>query len=265
MTRLDKYLHNVLKIESREKAKQEILNGNILINGKVVKKPAYIVEVEDTVEITKISMKFVGRGGDKLSYALDIFNINLVDKIALDIGASTGGFTDCMLQNNVKKVYAVDVGTNQLHKSLINNKKVIVMENTDIRHLYNKDIIEDKISFFTIDVSFISIKKILNSVVDIVGNSCMGVILLKPQFEVGKEFVGKNGIVSNKSYHVKLLKDIYRFLVLNKMEITNIINSPITGKKGNVEYLILLNGNKKKNIQISFENIVNSGFLLRNK
>ena len=126
MTRLDKYLHNVLKIESREKAKQEILNGNILINGKVVKKPAYIVEVEDTVEITKISMKFVGRGGDKLSYALDIFNINLVDKIALDIGASTGGFTDCMLQNNVKKVYAVDVGTNQLHKSLINNKKVIV-------------------------------------------------------------------------------------------------------------------------------------------
>jgi len=265
MTRLDKYLHSILQIESRAKAKREILNGNILVNGKVIKKPAYIVELNDKVEIENISMKYVGRGGEKLSYALDIFNISLVDKIAIDIGASTGGFTDCMLQNNIKKVYAIDVGTSQLHQSLINNKKVIVVENTDIRHLKSKNIINDEISFFTIDVSFISIKKILNSVIDIVKNDCMGVILLKPQFEVGKEFVGKNGIVNKKIYHVKLLKDIYEFLLSNKMEVTNIINSPITGKKGNVEYLIFLNGDKNIKVQLNFEDIVNSGFLLRNK
>jgi 23S rRNA (cytidine1920-2'-O)/16S rRNA (cytidine1409-2'-O)-methyltransferase len=264
MERLDKYVHTQLNVESREKAKAAILAGHVLVNQKIIKKPAFLVAEEDEVKILKLASEFVGRGGDKLLAALTEFKIDLNNKTAIDIGASTGGFTDCMIKNGIKKVYAVDVGREQLHHSLLHHKQVVVMEETDIRSL-SKDDIKDELTFFTIDVSFISIKRIIPSLKQLLGDYTEGIILLKPQFEVGKDNVGKNGIVRSKICHEILLNEMTAHLELSDMTVCGIINSPFTGKRGNVEYLIYINNSRKESHKYDYENIVNQGFLSKGK
>jgi len=264
MDRLDKALYKRNIFESREKAKIEILNSNIEVNGTIIKKPAYLIEENDIIKVLGYSSLFVGRGGEKLKEALTKFKINLNNKIAIDVGASTGGFTDCMLQNNIKKVYAIDVGKDQLHESLRRNDKVIVMENTDIRKISAVEIAEE-IDFFTVDVSFISITKIIKYIKNIINKNATGVILLKPQFEVGKAYVGKNGIVRDKESHIKLLRDINEFLYNNKFYVINIIQSPITGKKGNIEYLLHVNNNINEKTHFNYEFVVKNAFLSMKK
>lgn len=264
MERLDKYLHTKLMVESREKGKAAILAGHVLVNQNIIKKPAFLVAEEDDVKVLKLASEYVGRGGDKLLAALTTFEINLKQKTAIDIGASTGGFTDCMIRNGINKVYAVDVGKEQLHHSLLHHEQVVVMEETDIRSL-SKDDLADEITFFTIDVSFISIKRIIPSLLKLLDEAIEGVILLKPQFEVGRDNVGKNGIVRSKKCHEMLLDDIAAYLKLSDMNVCGIINSPFTGKRGNVEYLIYINNSCKEQYTYDYENIVNRGFLLKGK
>ena len=259
MDRLDKTLFNRNIFESREKAKIEILNKNISVNGKIIKKPAYLVNENDIIKVLGHSLIFVGRGGEKLQKAINIFNIDIKNKVAIDVGASTGGFTDCMLKSGIKKVYSIDVGSNQLHKSLKENEKVIVMENTDIREVDLEKIKED-ILFFTVDISFISVKKVIESIKKIISKNAIGVILLKPQFEVGKKFVGKNGVVRDKKKHKELLIEIHSYLLNMDINVLNITASPITGKKGNIEYLLHVENNSEEKITFNYNDIVENAF-----
>ncbi len=222
---------------SREKAKAMIENGNIAVNGKVITKASFKVDAEASVDVVGEVMPYVSRGGLKLEKAIDVFGINLKNKTAVDMGASTGGFTDCMLQNGISKVYAVDVGSGQLSEKIRENPKVINMENTNIRNMTFGDIGE-KVDFISIDTSFISLKLILPTAFMFLKDDGEIVALVKPQFEAGRTNLGKNGIVKDKKVHISVLKDIYSFVISSGFCPENITVSPITGGDGNIEFLI---------------------------
>ncbi len=241
---------------SREYTKDIILKGYAFVNNKNIKKPSYKVTDNDIITLDeKAKPKYVSRGGFKLEKALKCFNISLVDKICIDIGASTGGFSDCMLQNSAKKIYSIDVGTNQLNDKILNNSKVVSIENMDIRDYQP----EQKADFISVDVSFISLKKIIDKINTLLNENGTLVMLIKPQFEVGRENIDKNGIVKNKNIHIKILQDITEFCKEQNLFIKGLTYSPIKGGKGNIEYLMYLNKYKCDTI-LSFKQVVFEAF-----
>lgn len=228
---------------SREKAKRIIMEGRALIGTMRIEKPGEQIDEDETITIKESKIDYVSRGGLKLEKAIEVFDLNLEDVCAMDIGASTGGFTDVMLRNGAKLVYAIDVGYNQLDYKLRIDSRVVVMEKTNIRYL-DKSLITDEIDFISIDVSFISLKLVLPVAKEVLKENGFIVALIKPQFEVGKDLVGKNGIVRDEKARKDVIEDIFNFSIEIGLSPVNLTYSPIKGAKGNVEFLVLLKNNK---------------------
>ena len=240
--RLDVLLTERNFFDSRARAKAMIMAGKILVDGQKVDKAGTLINVDAQIRILGEEMPFVSRGGLKLQKALDVFKIILSGKIAADVGASTGGFTDCMLQHGAKKVYAIDVGYGQLAWKLRSNVQVVNMERTNIRNVTRKDFL-DKLDFISIDVAFISLEKVLPVVYDLLNDSGEVVALIKPQFEAGREHVGKKGVVKDKKIHAAVIERILNFAAELGFEIRGIDFSPVKGPEGNIEYLSYLEKN----------------------
>ncbi len=243
--RLDIYLVENSLFESREKARVAIKEGNVLVNKQPQLKPSFDI-TEEVVEVVNKN-PYVSRGGYKLEHAINEFNLDFNNKVILDIGASTGGFTDVSLQKNATKVYSVDVGSNQLHQSLLKNPKVISLENTNILDFETSEVFD----YLVMDVSFVSLKVILPDLLRFLNDDNQLVALIKPQYEIGKVKV-KNGIVKDLKLHEKIINDMLEFINNLGLNTLNLTKSPITGKMGNVEYLVLIskNLNNKRTINI---------------
>ncbi|MCM8900881.1 TlyA family RNA methyltransferase [Caldicoprobacter algeriensis] len=234
--RLDVLLVRKNLIESREKAKAAIMAGLVYVCGKKVDKPGTLVRVDEEVIIKGDPIPYVSRGGLKLEKALKTFNISVDGKVFMDVGASTGGFTHCLLLNGAKKVYAIDVGYGQLAWQLRQDQRVVVMERTNIRYV-TADMFDEPIQGATIDVSFISLKLVLPVVKDIVQNGGDIIALIKPQFEAGREKVGKKGIVKDPRVHAEVLLGFIEMCQQLEVTLYDITYSPITGPEGNIEFL----------------------------
>ena len=237
--RLDQYLVQNGLVQSRERAKALIMAGVVFVNQQKVDKAGEMIKEDAVVEVRGHDIGYVSRGGLKLEKAMKCFPLTPNGKVCMDIGASTGGFTDCMLQNGAVKVYAVDVGHGQLDWKLRNDPRVVCMEKTNIRYVTQEDI-EDKINFSSIDVSFISLTKVLGPVKALLADDGQIVCLIKPQFEAGREKVGKKGVVREKSTHLEVIEKVIEFAVSIGFEILNLEYSPIKGPEGNIEYLLYL-------------------------
>lgn len=237
--RLDVLLLEKGYFDSREKAKAVIMSGVVYVNNQKADKAGAQFDENSAVEVRASSLRYVSRGGYKLEKAMEVFPIVLEGKTAMDIGASTGGFTDCMLQNGAKKVYAVDVGYGQLAWKLRSDERVVNLERTNMRYVTQEQIPE-KIDFFSADVAFISLKLILPAARGVCADSAQAVCLIKPQFEAGREFVGKNGVVRDKSVHIRVVEEITEFCLNNGFSVLGLDYSPIKGPQGNIEYLIYL-------------------------
>lgn len=237
--RLDVLLVKRNLAASREKAKAIIMTGNVFVNGQREDKAGSTFKEDALIEVKGNPMKYVSRGGYKLEKAIDLWQVPLQDKICMDVGSSTGGFTDCMLQNGAQKVYAIDVGTNQLAWKLRQDERVISMEKTNIRYVTREDI-ADFIDFFSVDVAFISLKKVLEPVKALLTQEGQGVCLVKPQFEAGREKVGKKGVVRDPKVHREVLEQIMQYVLSIGFEILELSFSPIKGPEGNIEYLLYI-------------------------
>lgn len=238
--RLDILLVRQGLAESREKAKAVIMSGSVYVNGqKEDKAGAMFDETKVMLEVRGNTLKYVSRGGLKLEKALEQFPIALEGKICMDIGASTGGFTDCMLQNGAAKVYAIDVGHGQLAWKLRNDIRVVCMEKTNFRYI-KKENIADEPEFASVDVSFISLDKILTPAFDLLKPQAQMVCLIKPQFEAGREKVGKKGVVREPSIHQEVIETVFAFTLEKGFAILNLDYSPIRGPEGNIEYLMYI-------------------------
>lgn len=236
--RLDVLLVKQGFAESREKAKAIIMSGTVYVNDrKEDKAGAMFDEEKTTIDVRGNTLKYVSRGGLKLEKAVEQFGVSLAGKICMDIGASTGGFTDCMLQNGAVKVYAVDVGYGQLAWKLRNDERVICMEKTNFRYVKSEDI-EDVIDFASVDVSFISLDKILGPAYDLLKPEAQMVCLIKPQFEAGREKVGKKGVVRDPKVHIEVIETVVAFTLAKGFRLLNLDFSPIRGPEGNIEYLM---------------------------
>ena len=242
--RLDLILVEREFFETREKAKREIMAGNVIVNEQVVIKAGTMFKDNDELNIrVKDKLKYVSRGGLKLEKAIKAWDLDFSDKLVLDIGASTGGFTDCALQNGARRVYSVDVGKNQLDWKLRNDEKVVSLEEMHIKDLKEEDIENKKVDFIVIDVSFISLTKVIPYFKKFLAQSGKIVMLVKPQFEVGREKIGRNGVVENEEYHNEAIKKIISFLKDEGYELIGVEDSPIKGAKGNKEFLMLIKSN----------------------
>ena len=237
--RLDVLLVKRNLAASREKAKAIIMTGNVFVNGQREDKAGSTFKEDALIEVKGNPMKYVSRGGYKLEKAIDLWQVPLQDKICMDVGSSTGGFTDCMLQNGAQKVYAIDVGTNQLAWKLRQDERVISMEKTNIRYVTREDI-ADFIDFFSVDVAFISLKKVLEPVKALLTQEGQGVCLVKPQFEAGREKVGKKGVVRDPKVHREVLEQIMQYVLSIGFEILELSFSPIKGPEGTIEYLLYI-------------------------
>ena len=257
--RLDIYLVENNIIDSRSNSKGIIMSGDIYVNGEKIDKPGYIVSEKDIVEFRGSRPKYVSRGGLKLEKAIQRFGISLNGKNCMDVGASTGGFTDCMLQNGAAKVYSIDVGYGQLAWVLRSNNRVINMERQNIRNLSENDISE-KIDFISVDVSFISLKLILPKLKLFIKSTGNIVCLIKPQFEAGQYKVSKSGVVKDKKVHKEVLNNICTFVEDLGWWIYGIDYSPIKGPKGNIEYLLFISLEQsnliKKILKYEVDNVV---------
>ena len=234
--RLDVVLTEQNFFDSRAKAKSMIMLGKILVDGVKIEKAGTLINRDAKIEVIGQEMPFVSRGGFKLQKALEVFKIDLREKISADIGASTGGFTDCMLQHGAKKVYAVDVGYGQLAWKLRQDSRVINLERTNIRNITSEKIPE-LLNFASIDVSFISLEKVLPVVKNLLSDFGEVVALIKPQFEAGKENVGKKGVVRDKKIHAAVIEKILHFAQEINFKICGLDFSPIKGPEGNIEFL----------------------------
>ena len=237
--RLDILLVNRNLAESREKAKAIIMSGIVYVEGQKEDKAGTTFEDTVSIEVRGATLKYVSRGGLKLEKAMTHFGVTLEGKICMDVGSSTGGFTDCMLQNGAVKVYAVDVGHGQLAWKLRNDPRVVCMEKTNIRYVTEADI-PDRIQFSSIDVSFISLTKVLGPVKALLAEDGQIVCLIKPQFEAGREKVGKKGVVREKSTHLEVIEQVISYAGSLGFGIRNLEFSPIKGPEGNIEYLLYL-------------------------
>ncbi len=234
--RLDVFIYKKGFVGSRKIASDLIKAGKVFVNGVVIVKPSKEIDINSKIEILELP-KYVSRAGLKLEKALDTFDIDVKNKVVLDIGSSTGGFTDCLLQRNIQKVYAVDVGTDQLHEKIKNDEKVVSMEKTDVRNIES---FPEKIDLVVVDVSFISLELVLPSIKKFLKNNGEVVVLVKPQFEVGKEKIGRGGIVKDEKDRIDVLEKMKKFCEGLGFKIEGQIESPIKGGDGNVEYLLYL-------------------------
>ncbi len=248
--RLDVILVNMGLAESREKAKAIIMSGNVYVNGQKEDKAGTGFDTSKvSVEVRGNTLRYVSRGGLKLEKAMEVWPIELSGRICMDIGASTGGFTDCMLQNNAEKVYSVDVGHGQLAWKLRNDDRVVCMEQTNFRYVTPADI-PDKIDFASVDVSFISLTKILIPARNLLNVGGQMVCLIKPQFEAGKDKVGKNGVVREESVHREVIGTIVDYADMIGFRVIDIDYSPIKGPEGNIEYLLYISKDKEPDEEI---------------
>ena len=222
---------------SREKAKATIMAGDVFVNGQREDKAGAMFDPAVPIEVKGPALKYVSRGGLKLEKAMDRFDVDPAGKVCMDIGSSTGGFTDCMLQNGGAKVYAVDVGHGQLAWKLRQDPRVVVMEKTNIRYVTPEDIGE-KIEFFSVDVSFISLSKVLPPVSKLLIPGGEGVCLIKPQFEAGRDKVGKKGVVRDPAIHREVIENVFGYVTSSGYSVRNLDYSPVKGPEGNIEYLI---------------------------
>lgn len=251
--RLDVLLVNRGLAPSREKAKTMIMEGNVFVNNNREDKAGSMFPDDCIIEIHGNTLKYVSRGGLKLEKAMTHFGICLDGKVCMDIGASTGGFTDCMLQNGASKVYAVDVGYGQFAWKLRQDERVVCMEKTNIRYVTPEDI-DDVLDFASVDVSFISLTKVLGPARELLKDNGQMVCLIKPQFEAGREKVGKKGVVRDKAVHEEVIEKIVTFALENGFSIHNLEYSPIKGPEGNIEYLVYIekdeNPKKEESVDI---------------
>ncbi len=234
--RLDTYLVDRRLVGSRTKAQDLIKANGVLVNSIVVNKPNYIIKDNDQVTVVSIN-SYVSRAAYKLEHALKEFNIDLTNKVVLDIGSSTGGFTQICLLNNANHIYAIDVGTNQMNKTLSDNKKISLFENTDFRNI-ERNIFNKKIDFVCCDVSFISMTKIIDKLIELFDYQYSGIFLIKPQYEQDNKIKNFKGIVSDEKLHEKAKSKIKQYFEKNNYVVLGLCPSPITGRKGNKEYLI---------------------------
>ncbi len=238
--RLDVILVSLGYAESREKAKAIIMSGNVFVDGQREDKAGTTFDTDKVkVEVKGATLKYVSRGGLKLEKAMTHFDLDLTDKICMDIGASTGGFTDCMLQNGARKVYAVDVGHGQLAWKLRNDERVVCMEKTNFRYMVREDIADD-LDFASVDVSFISLTKILLPAKDLLKDGGEMVCLIKPQFEAGRDKVGKKGVVREPKVHKEVICKVIDYADSLGFLVKALEFSPIKGPEGNIEYLVFL-------------------------
>ena len=237
--RLDVLLVSQGLAASREKAKAIIMSGNVLVNGQREDKAGTMIDVKAEITVKGGQLKYVSRGGLKLEKAMSHFDLILEGKVCMDVGASTGGFTDCMLQNGAVKVYSVDVGHGQLDWKLRNDPRVVCMEKTNIRYVTPEQI-EELAAFVSIDVSFISLTKVLPPVRELMTEDGEIVCLIKPQFEAGREKVGKKGVVRDPKVHEEVIEKVIDFASTIGLESRELEFSPIKGPEGNIEYLLHL-------------------------
>ena len=237
--RLDVLLVNRGLAPSREKAKTMIMAGNVFVNNNREDKAGSTFPEDCVIEIHGTTLKYVSRGGLKLEKAMTHFGVELEGKVCMDIGASTGGFTDCMLQNGAVKVYAVDVGYGQFAWKLRQDPRVVCMEKTNIRFV-SPDQIDDPLDFASVDVSFISLTKVLGPARELLKENGQMVCLIKPQFEAGREKVGKKGVVRDKKVHEEVIENVTQFALSNGFSIHALEYSPIKGPEGNIEYLVYI-------------------------
>lgn len=224
-------------VESREKAKALIMAGAVYVNGQKEDKAGSMFKDDVSIEVRGNQMKYVSRGGYKLEKAIDVHGVNLQGKVCMDVGSSTGGFTDCMLQNGAVKVYAVDVGTNQLAWKLRNDERVVSMEKTNIRYVTSENI-QEQVDFVSIDVAFISLTKVLTPVYALMKEDAEIVCLIKPQFEAGREKVGKKGVVRDTKVHEEVIEMVMSYASSLGFTLLHLDFSPIKGPEGNIEYLL---------------------------
>jgi len=250
--RLDVELVNRGLVESREKGRALIMEGSVYVNGQKAFKAGEKVKDGMQIEIRGAKLPYVSRGGLKLEKSLKIFPLDLKDAVCADIGASTGGFTDCMLQNGAKKVYAIDVGYGQLAWKLRSDERVVNLERTNIRYL-DFELITDEIDFISIDVSFISLKLVLPVAYELLKKNGNLVALIKPQFEAGREEVGKKGVVRDIEVHQDVIKRITDFAYDTGFSVKGLDFSPIKGPEGNIEFLMHLTKTEEKTNEISTE------------
>lgn len=255
--RLDVLLVKRNLAESREKAKAIIMSGNVFVNGQREDKAGTTFDTEKNsvqIEIKGNTLPYVSRGGLKLEKAMNSFDVTVQDKVCMDIGASTGGFTDCMLQNGAVKVFAVDVGHGQLAWKLRQDDRVVCMEKTNIKYVTLEDIGEP-LDFASVDVSFISLTKVLLPAYRMLKDNGEMVCLIKPQFEAGREKVGKKGVVRDKAVHREVIEMVIQFVLANGFQVLNLDYSPVKGPEGNIEYLLHIK--KAEPVEYSMENVKN--------
>lgn len=261
--RLDVLLVKRNLAESREKAKAIIMSGNVFVDGQREDKAGSTFPEEVQIEVKGNKLPYVSRGGLKLEKAVANFDVDLQDKVCTDVGSSTGGFTDCMLQNGAKKVFAIDVGTNQLAWKLRQDERVVCMEKTNIRYVTPEDLGE-AIDFSSIDVSFISLTKVLLPIYHYLKTDGQIVALIKPQFEAGREKVGKKGVVREKSTHYEVIEMVLAYATSIGFQVLNLDFSPIKGPEGNIEYLAHLQKTEKignlEDVLIDWKQVVESAF-----
>lgn len=237
--RLDIAIHEYGLAQSRQRARSLIMAGKVLVNEKIQDKPGVMVSKADSLSLKEPDMPFVSRGGIKLEAAFKEFNIDVNELICLDVGASTGGFTDCLLKHGAKKVFAVDVGYGQLAWALRQDRRVVTVERTNIRYML-PETLGCLVDFVTIDVSFISLKTVAPVILKFLKNNACIIALIKPQFEVGKGKVGKGGVVKDTSLHTEVVNSLSDFFSKTGLHIEGVISSPIIGPKGNKEFLIYM-------------------------
>lgn len=255
--RLDVLLVKRNLVESREKAKAIIMSGNVFVNGQREDKAGTTFDTEKNrieIEIKGNTLPYVSRGGLKLEKAMNEFDVTVEGKVCMDIGASTGGFTDCMLQNGAVKVFAVDVGHGQLAWKLRQDERVVCMEKTNIKYVTLEDIGEP-LDFASVDVSFISLTKVLLPAYRMLKDGGEMVCLIKPQFEAGREKVGKKGVVRDKAVHREVIEMVISFVLANGFRVLNLDYSPVKGPEGNIEYLLHIK--KAEPMEYSMENVKN--------
>jgi 23S rRNA (cytidine1920-2'-O)/16S rRNA (cytidine1409-2'-O)-methyltransferase len=259
-TRLDDFLIEKGFFETKSKAQGAILAGKVKINNEKITKAGF--QIKDEVEIEVQKNPYVSRGGFKLEKALKEFGINVKDKICLDAGASTGGFTDCMLQNGALKVYAVDVGHNQIDWKFRSDSRVVVIEKTNIKNCSAEQIYGDnpiEADFLSADLSFISLNKVLANMKNLIRQKAM-LLLIKPQFEAGRENIQKGGVVRDKGVHFEVIKNVINHAQELELYPQNLTFSPITGPSGNIEYLIYLTDEKNLIEDDKIQDIINNSF-----
>ena len=257
--RLDSYLVDNGFADTRARAQSIIMAGNVYINNQKSDKCGIFLKDEDVVEVRESGLKYVSRGGLKLEKAIEVFDIDLSGRVCMDIGASTGGFTDCILQNGAEKVYAIDVGYGQLAWKLRTDARVVNIEKTNIRYINAEDYAD--IDFISVDVSFISLKLIFPVICEILPKSC--VCLIKPQFEAGRGQVGKGGIVKEKNVHVEVIRGIIDSIPRG-LFFAGLTFSPICGAQGNIEYLLYIK-NCEEELDLDIEKVVDEAHDSRSK